>query len=96
MFFLTLLVVATSGAQNKPAIAPAAKEFKDLDSLVNALPLPTVNPLSLDSVLLFTAVPLSCVDELQSKPAARPYFWQPSYKIVDGMNKSRAFYSCND
>jgi len=91
---LFLLIFAlTAVAQDKP---PAAPEFKDLDSFVKSLPLPTVKPLDPDSALLFTALPLACVDDLQPKPSTRPYFWQPTYKIVDGHDKTRAFYGCND
>ena len=95
-----LLAVAGVSAQDRPVSAPAEtlpqQEFKDLADLAKSLPAPTIKPLDLNSALMFTTVPLSCVDELQPKPIARPYFWQPTYKIVDGMDKNRAFYGCND
>src|SRR5215470_6919474 len=91
-------ITLAGGAQDKPspATVPQPQEFKDLDALMRSLPPASVKPLDLDMALLLTTVPLSCVDELQPKPSAKPYFWQPTYKIVDGIDKSRAFYGCND
>src|SRR5205814_2167198 len=76
--------------------ATDAPEFKDLDSFLKSLPPTTVKPLDLQSALLFSALPLSCLDDLQAKPTARSYFWQPAYKTVDAFDKTRAFYGCND
>src|SRR5262245_57276779 len=57
---------------------PAEGEFKDLPALMASLPKATVKPLDAASALLFTALPLACVDDLQPRPGAtnRPYFWQ--------------------
>src|SRR5436190_1158410 len=74
----------------------AAPEFKDLDAFSQSLPNATVKPLNLESALLFTALPLACVDDLQPKPSTRNYFWQPTYTIVEGHARTRAFYGCND
>lgn len=72
-------------------------EFKDLAGLLASLPTATVAPLDLVSSLVFTALPLACVDDLQAKPGAtRPYFWQPTYKTIDAYDKNRAFYGCTD
>ena len=98
LLLMLLASVIVTGAQDKPAsiaTAPVA-EFKDLDALMKSLPAASVQPLNLDSALVLTTLPLSCVDELQPKPTQKPYFWQPTYKIVDNLDKSRAFYSCND
>src|SRR5262249_33628315 len=80
----------------KPASADAAAEFKDLNSLITALPTATVKPLDNESALLFSALPLACTDDLQPRPTNRQYFWQPTYKTVDGYERSRSFYGCND
>jgi hypothetical protein len=93
---VAILLTAVAAAQDKPAPAPPVKEFKDLDSLMSTLPTAGSKTLNLDSALLLSAVPLSCIDELQPKPAQRPYFWQPSYRVIDGLDKNRAFYGCND
>src|SRR5262245_18985301 len=74
-----------------------APEFKDLGALLAALPPAIVKPLDAQSALLFSALPLTCVDDLQGKPTQRPpYFWQPTYKTVEAYDKNRAFYGCND
>ena len=94
----TVTVIA-SGAQEKPKPDPqkaAAPEFKDLDSFMKSLPAATVKPLDPQSALLFTALPLACLDDLQARPTARPYFWQPTYRTVENHDKVRAFYGCND
>ena len=98
-----LLVVVAAAAQTRPPApvpannpAPAAPEFKDLDEFMRSLPNPPAKPLDLEAALLFSAVPLGCVDELQARPSQRGYFWQPTYKVADGYDKARAFYGCND
>ena len=104
-FLAGLLIVALGWAPSqKPAAPPAqapapaaAPEFKDLAALMTALPPATVKPLDAPTALLFTALPLTCVDDLQPRPTAtRPYFWQPTYRTVDAYDKTRAFYGCND
>jgi hypothetical protein len=80
-------------AQNAPAPSP---EFKDIDAFARSLPAATVRPLDPQGALLFSALPLACLDELQPKPANRPYFWEATYKTVDNHDKTRAFYGCND
>ncbi len=62
-----------------------------------SLPKAIVKPLDAQSALFFTALPLTCVDDLQPRPTVnRPYFWQPTYRAVDGYEKTRAFFGCND
>ena len=95
------LAVNAPGAQTPPApaaqkAAPAAPEFKDIESFAKSLPAATVRPLDPLRALLFTALPLACLDELQPKPAARAYFWEATYTTVDNHDKNRAFYGCND
>jgi hypothetical protein len=56
-----------------------------------------VKPFDAQSALFFSALPLTCVDDLQPRPSVnRPYFWQPTYRAVDGYEKTRAFFGCND
>lgn len=76
--------------------APAAPEFKDLDSFMKSLPAATVKPLDPQGAMLFSALPLACMDDLQARPTQRPYFWQPTYRTVENHDKARAFYGCND
>ncbi len=80
----------------KPPAADAAADFKDLLTFLNSLPSASVKPLDSPTALQLGALPLTCVDDLQAKPAARPYFWQPTYKTVDAYDKNRAFYGCSD
>jgi hypothetical protein len=75
---------------------PAAPEFKDLDSFMKSLPAATVKPLDKHAALVYTALPLACMDDLQARPTQRPYFWQPTYRTVESHDKVRAFYGCND
>jgi hypothetical protein len=78
-------------------LPPQEPEFKDLGALLATLPTATVKPLDVQSALVFSALPLTCVDELQPRPAAtRPYFWQPTFRLVDAYDKTRAFYGCAD
>jgi hypothetical protein len=72
-------------------------EFKDLAALLATLPAASVKPLDAQSALLLSALPLTCVDDLQGKPTQRPpYFWQPTYRTVEAYDKNRAFYGCDD
>ena len=72
-------------------------EYKDFASLLAALPRATVTPLDAKTALVFGALPLSCLDDLQARPGAtRPYFWQPTYRTVDDYARTRAFYGCSD
>src|SRR5215831_2461228 len=89
--FLIAALILVTPAQDKPT-----EEFKDLNALMAALPNASVKPLDNQTALLFSALPLACEDDLQSKPTQRGYFWQPTYKTVDGYDKSRSFYGCND
>ena len=98
-----LLFVVSVRVQQTPPVSqtqptPADAEFKDLAALMASLPKATVKPLDAASALLFTALPLACVDDLQPRPAAanRPYFWHPTYRTVEGYERTRAFYGCND
>ena len=80
------------------AVVPAQEpEFKDLNGLMASLPAAKVTPLDPPSALLFSALPLACVDDLQPRPTAtRPYFWQPAYRTIDDYTRTRAFWGCND
>jgi hypothetical protein len=42
------------------------------------------------------AQPFACLDELQPRPTNRPYFWEATFRPVDGYDKVRAFYGCGD
>jgi hypothetical protein len=78
-------------------LPPQEPQFKDPAALLAALPAASVKPLDAQSALLFSALPLTCVDDLQARPSVtRPYFWQPTFRTVDGYDKSRAFYGCTD
>ena len=56
----------------------------------------TVPSLDRGRALWLTAVPLGCLDELQPKPAGRPYFWDVTFKPADNYERTRAFYGCSD
>ena len=97
----TLLGATVSAQAPQTAQAPAKPpegEFKDLPALMASLPKATVKPLTEPSALLFTALPLACIDDLQPRPGGttKPYFWQPTYRTVEGYERTRAFYGCND
>ncbi len=42
------------------------------------------------------AQPFACLDELQPRPTNRPYFWDATFRPVDGYDRVRAFYGCGD
>ena len=89
-----IAAVLLPGQNPPPAQTP---EFKDLPALMASLPKTSPKPLDTTSALLFTALPLTCLDDLQPRPGAtRPYFWQPTYRTVESYDKTRAFYGCND
>jgi hypothetical protein len=91
---LALVPAQTPAPPQEPA-APA--EYRDAAALLAALPTAAVKPLDQRAALVFTALPLTCIDDLQPRPGAtRPYFWQPTYRTVDNYDKTRAFYGCND
>jgi hypothetical protein len=95
-FFCGVLIAALLVPAQKPSQAPAAPA-PDLATLMASLPKAAAKPLDLASALVFSALPLTCVDDLQPRPTAtRPYFWQPTYRTVDAYEKTRAFYGCND
>ncbi len=97
-FICTALVAVLSVPAQKPAPAQTpAQATVDLASLTASLPKATPKPLDQPSALLFTALPLTCVDDLQPRPTTtRPYFWQPTYRTVDAYEKTRAFFGCSD
>ena len=69
------VTVIVSGAQDKPKPDPqkaaaAAPEFKDLDSFRKSLPAATFKPLDPQAAMLFTALPLACLDDLQAEAGA--------------------------
>jgi hypothetical protein len=97
-FFHGALIAALCVPAQKPAQTPTpAAAPADVAAVMASLPTATVKPLDPASALLFSALPLTCVDDLQPRPTAtRPYFWQPTYRTVDAYDKTRAFYGCND
>jgi hypothetical protein len=91
------LIFALAQAPQTPQTPAPDPEFKDLAALMASLPKATVKPLDPTSALVFSALPLTCVDDLQPRPSAtRPYFWQPTYRTIDGYEKTRAFFGCDD
>ena len=93
---VALALTLTAGAQKPADVTPPAPAFKDLNALMRALPSPAAPTLDEPRAIWFAALPLGCVDELQPRPPARTYFWQPTFKAVDRYEKTRAFYGCGD
>jgi hypothetical protein len=92
--FATSLTAQTP-PQN-PAPPPAPPEYHDLDALLASLPAATPPTLDEPRAHWLVALPLACLDQLQARPTSRPYFWDATFKPVDGYDKNRAFYGCND
>ncbi len=67
-----------------------------LDAIVRSLPATPVPSLDEPRAQWLVAQPLACLDELQPRPANRPYFWEATFRPVDGYDKIRAFYGCGD
>src|SRR4029453_5759990 len=69
---LSAAIVSAQAPQTPQApAAPQEGEFKDLASLMASLPAATVTPLDGTAALLFSALPLTYLDHLQPRPAAR-------------------------
>ena len=98
MAALTFVVMAATPHAQKPQepASPPAPKYKDLGELLRALPAASPPAMDVPRAIWFTALPLSCVDELQGRPTGRSYFWQPTYRTVDRYEKTRAFYGCGD
>src|SRR5690348_3615019 len=98
--YVALLLVAMlpSGIAQQRSAAPAeaTADYKDLNSLLTAIPNASVKSLDSTFALQLSALPLTCVDDLHPRPVSQSYFWQPTYKTVDAYDKTRAFYGCSD
>jgi hypothetical protein len=92
------LLVATAGAQKptSPAVPVAPPEFASVDALVKSLPSVSAPTLDDPRAQWLVAQPFACLDELQPRPTNRPYFWDATFRPVDGYDKVRAFYGCGD
>ena len=94
---VTVLVVTAGGAastQQKPA--PTEPAPMTLDALLASLPPTTAPALDESRAHWLVALPFACLDELQPRPTNRPYFWEATFRPVDGYDKVRAFYGCGD
>lgn len=87
------LAVQKPPAQPTPAPTPT---FATVDALLKSLPVVTAPVLDEPHAQWLVAQPFACLDELQPRPTNRPYFWDASFKPVDGYDKIRAFYGCGD
>jgi len=69
-----------------------------LSSFLKSLPNPTVPPFSETQALGLVAMPLSCADHPQTRSEDNPigYLFDPNPRFVEGYDKRRAFYGCND
>ena len=93
---VSVVTIPAQTPVQKP-VPPPPQEFKDLPAFIASLPTPASVPaLDEQRAVWLTSVALSCIDELQARPAARSYFWQPTYRTVDAYEKTRAFYGCVD
>jgi hypothetical protein len=94
---MAALLVTSAGAQ-KPAgpSEPPAPAFASIDALVKSLPAVSVPTLDDPRAQWLVAQPFACLDELQPRPTNRPYFWDATFRPVDGYDKVRAFYGCGD
>jgi len=97
---LLVLIAGVTGTARQAPQAPkdpsAAPSFADLGALLASLPNPAPPRFDEPRAQWFAAPPLACLDDLQARPTSRPYFWEASYKPVDGYDKVRAFYGCGD
>ena len=92
LLWLVAMGPIAAGAQ-APAPSP---ELKDLDALLKTLPAASAPALDEARAHWLLAGPLACLDQLQPRPTSRPYFWEATFKPVDGYDKVRAFYGCSD
>ncbi len=93
---VALLVTAVSA--QKPASPPSssAPAFASVDALIHSLPAVVAPALDDPRAQWLVAQPFACLDELQPRPTNRPYFWDATFRPVDGYDKVRAFYGCGD
>ena len=87
---------AYADAQKPATGGPGAPAPPTLDVLLKSLPVVAAPVLDEPRAEWLVTVPLACLDELQPRPATRPYFWEATFHPVDGYDKIRAFYGCND
>lgn len=101
-----LLVLSTA----LPSSAAAQRRadtvgYRDLSELLEKIPNVAPPPFDENRALWLGALPLSCLDRLQSRPGARGragsnsgagYFWVPTYKLVHDHDRLRAFWGCGD
>lgn len=104
---IVVLFVALAGlpraALSQRDSVPLRADYRDLNELLQKLP--TVQPPPLDDAhaLWLGALPMACLDRLQSRPAARGransgagYFWGATYSLVPDHDRLRAFWGCSD
>ena len=81
----------------KPAPSDPAQPVPiTLDALIASLPAAKAPGLDEPRAQWLVAQPFACLDELQPRPANRQYFWEATFRPVDGYDKVRAFYGCGD
>lgn len=109
--FVAALLAAFAFSRPTPASAQQLQAgrdnagFRDLAELLEHLPKVDAPAFDESRALWLGALPLSCLDRLQSRPGARGragnnngagYFWVPTYKVVHDHGRLRAFWGCAD
>jgi len=94
------LVVLAAGtapsAQQKQASGPQPASPAAFEAFLKTLPRAEHVVIDEPLAVTLTAMPLSCLDHPQARPATRGYLWEASYRPVDDFAKTRIFYGCFD
>lgn len=119
---LWIIAIATIGVVSRSApaqqsaaradIALARADYRDLGELLQKLPSVAQPKFDEARALWLGALPLACLDRLQSRPGGRGtgragapaapanngagYFWMPTYSLTPDHDRLRAFWGCND
>lgn len=105
-------VSQTARAQQPPGRAdsiPLRADYRNLAELLQKIPVTPPPAFDEARALWLGALPLACLDRLQSRPGGRAgranapptnsgagYFWVPTYSLTPDHDRLRAFWGCND
>jgi hypothetical protein len=103
--FASFVVPAPLAAQQAPVRSDSTalrSDYRNIDELLRSIP--KVPPPTFDEerALWLGALPLACLDRLQSRPGPRGansgagYFWSATYSLVPDHDRLRAFWGCSD
>jgi hypothetical protein len=87
---------ALSQAARISTPGPTGKDTAQIQQFLKSLP--QIAPPVFDErqALILVSLPLACIDKPQTRSATREYLYEGTMRLMDGYDKNRAFYGCND